>query len=84
MAACIRRFIAPSHGNRAPSLVAGDSSGDYDMLTAFDTLKIGLIIDCGRTGQIADLISASSLPHRDGATRYVVQKRDLDIPGYVR
>lgn len=82
--ACIRRLIAPSHGGMAPSLVAGDSSGDYDMLTAFPSLKVGLIIDCGRGGLMSDLIGKASMPAGEGAVRYVVQGRDLSLPGYVR
>ncbi|MGN1210859.1 MAG: hypothetical protein ACI4TM_04180 [Candidatus Cryptobacteroides sp.] len=79
--ACIRKLISPSHGGADPSLVAGDSNGDYDMLTAFDSLKVGLIIDCGRSGPISEL--AAGAPSSK-SPRYVVQGRDLSIPGYVR
>ena len=82
--ACIMRFIAPLHCNKAPSLVAGDSNGDYDMLTAFGKQGVGLIIDCERSGPIAELVSDASLPCSDNSRRYIVQKRDLSIPGYVR
>ncbi|MGN0189721.1 MAG: hypothetical protein ACI395_09425 [Candidatus Cryptobacteroides sp.] len=82
--ACINRLIAPSHCGRQPSLVAGDSNGDYDMLTAFDGLKTGLLIDCGRSGDIAALIERAR--HQDGTCQpcYAVQSRDLSVPGYVR
>lgn len=63
--ACIRKLIAPRHGGKAPALVAGDSNGDYDMLTSFDSLGLGLIIDCGRSGPISTLSSG----------RYVRQER---------
>ena len=77
--ACIEKLIAPRHGGRAPSLVAGDSNGDYAMLTSFDSLSVGLIFDCKRSGQIAGLIekaSASSAQEPAARPVYVVQPRD--------
>ena len=53
--ACINRFMAPLHGNRSPVLIAGDSEGDVEMLTAYPDLKMGLIIDWGRRGAIREL-----------------------------
>lgn len=53
--ACINRFMAPLHGNRSPVLIAGDSEGDVEMLTAYPDLKIGLVIDWGRSGAIREL-----------------------------
>ena len=53
--ACIDRFIAPLYGGKQPVLVAGDSNGDVAMLTSYPEMKIGLILDCGRSGEIADL-----------------------------
>ena len=99
--ACIRKLIAPSHCGRQPSLVAGDSNGDYPMLSDFDSLRLGLIIDCKRSGPIARLaaearaaVSAGVSSATDSGTpagvsgasavRYVVQDRDLSIPGFVR
>lgn len=52
---CIRERIAPAHRGHGPALVAGDSNGDLSMLTSFPDLKVGLIIDCLRTGGIAEL-----------------------------
>ena len=77
--ACINKLIAPQHGGRAPSLVAGDSNGDYAMLTAFDDLSVGLIFDCKRSGQIAALVEKANTNMAVGtSTRpiYVVQPRD--------
>lgn len=53
--ACINRYIAPLYGNRSPVLIAGDSEGDVEMLTAYPDLKMGLIIDWGRSGAIREL-----------------------------
>lgn len=63
----IRNLLMPDHGGKAPMLVAGDSNGDYNMLTDFDGMKIGLIIDQPRTGGIQDL-------KKDRSGRYFVQK----------
>ncbi|MGM9768905.1 MAG: hypothetical protein ACI3Z0_10685 [Candidatus Cryptobacteroides sp.] len=65
---CIRKFIAPLHGGQDPVLVAGDSSGDYAMLTSFDGMKAGLIIDCGKGGKIGELVSKAA-----NDSRYIVQ-----------
>lgn len=66
----IKAYIAPSHGDRGPCLVAGDSNGDYNMLTDFDDMKVGLIINCGNGGNIGALAAC-------GDPRIAVQERDL-------
>lgn len=50
---CIRSYMAPSHGDKGPMLVAGDSNGDVAMLTAFPDMRRGLIIDVGRSAESA-------------------------------
>ena len=65
---CIRRFMAPLHGGQDPVLVAGDSSGDYAMLTSFGGMKAGLIIDCGKGGKIGELVRKA-----EDDSRYIVQ-----------
>lgn len=52
---CIREKIAPLYGGREPVLAAGDSNGDVAMLTAWPDLKMGLVVDCGRSGAIDSL-----------------------------
>lgn len=69
---CIKRYIAPRHGGRSPSLVAGDSSGDYSMLTSFEDCRIGLIINCLPSGRVASLMDSTAVI----GTRYLVQGRD--------
>ena len=61
----------------APVLVAGDSNGDYEMLTAFKDLKLGLIINAGNGGAIGELAES-------GNPKYVVQNRDLALGVFVR
>lgn len=51
---CINRYMR--HNGRAPLLVAGDSRGDHDVLTAFDDMKLGLIIDKNQTDIMQSLI----------------------------
>lgn len=55
---CIRAHILP----HAPLLVAGDSDGDMDMLTAFDETEVRLVINHNRpkTSRIASLAEAAS------------------------
>lgn len=52
---CIDRFIAPMHGGAQPLLVAGDSEGDVDMLTAYPAMKLGLVINWDNGGEIGEL-----------------------------
>ena len=46
--ACIKAFMMPAHKGQGPVLVGGDSNGDVPMLTAFEDMQRGLIIDVGR------------------------------------
>lgn len=69
--ACINRFMAPLHGGKAPLLVAGDSSGDMAMLTSYPEMRVGLIIDHSRGGDIGELAGSDD-------PRYVSQP--VNIP----
>lgn len=68
--ACIRKLIAPRHGGKDPVLVAGDSSGDYQMLTSFEGMKLGLIFDRGSSSSLRTLID--KVQSTDGSP-YAVQ-----------
>ena len=48
---CIKAYMAPGYDNAGPLLVAGDSNGDVPMLTAFPSMRRGLIIDVGRSAE---------------------------------
>lgn len=65
----IRKYIAPHHGGAGPVLVAGDSEGDYNMLTEFDSMRVGLLLNCGRTDAFGKFVSTAQPP-------YFVQGRD--------
>ena len=77
----IRSQVAVRHHGRGPVLVAGDSNGDYAMLTAFDDMEAGLVFDTqpdadtplGRL--VADARSGK------GGGRYLLQGRDETLPG---
>ena len=70
----INSFIKPNHNGKEPILVAGDSSGDYNMLTEFKDIQTLLIMK--REGKLDDLVKDS---------RAVVQPRNsrtgLFVPG---
>lgn len=86
----IEAYIAPLHGGKGPALVAGDSGGDFAMLTSFPDLRLGLIVNCLRSGKIAQLTHYSL----DGTTpegftpypdvKYVVQGRDFGKKRFIR
>ena len=61
----IEKFIKPKHNGKAPILVAGDSSGDANMLTEFKDTKILLLMK--REGKLDDVA-------KDG--RALIQKRN--------
>ncbi len=91
---CILRYIAPAHGGRGPALVAGDSTGDLNMLTEFPDLKVGLVVNCLRPGTISELAAYAqygagvlgedpiSIAGKD--TRYVLQGRNYPKGRFIR
>lgn len=61
----INKYIKPSHGEKAPILVGGDSSGDYNMLTEYESTQ-GLLL-MKREGKLDELV---------GDSRVIIQKRN--------
>ena len=53
----INKFIKPKHKEKDPILVAGDSSGDYNMMTEFKDIQILLLMK--REGKLDDLTKDS-------------------------
>lgn len=53
--ACIDSLISPIHDGMQPLLVAGDSSGDVAMLTDYPAMRVGLIMNQHRGGEIEEL-----------------------------
>lgn len=89
--ACINRFLVPAHCGKGPAFIAGDSNGDYSMLTSFpDDLNVGLILDVPRNGNIQRLKERVA-PSRDEvlegkapAPVYVIQGRDPSKMEYIK
>lgn len=61
----INKYIKPQHNGKEPILVAGDSGGDYNMLTEFKDIKVLLLMK--REGKLDDLVNDS---------RALIQKRN--------
>ncbi|MBQ8060957.1 MAG: haloacid dehalogenase-like hydrolase [Bacteroidales bacterium] len=84
----IREYIAPLYGGQDPVLVAGDSSGDYNMLTELPGLKVGLIVNCMRGGKINDLMTEAVADESKGLSGrtsplYVVQGRNAALKSFI-
>ena len=82
----IKAYIAPLYGGRGPVLVAGDSNGDYSMLTSFPDMRVGLIIDKCQTGEgIGSLRLKAIEAEASGApSPYVLQRRADPNPEFKR
>ena len=83
--AAIKSYVSPLYGWRDPVLVAGDSNGDYSMLTEFPDMRVGLIIDKNQTGQIGELRQKALDTENGGpASPYVLQRRGDPKPEFSR
>lgn len=79
--ACINTFMAPLHGHADPVLVGGDSNGDVPMLTAFENLEHGLIIDVGRNPQSKIGRLGLQAREQNNLGRYLLQPNFAAIRG---
>lgn len=79
----IDKFILPLHEGRGPIMVAGDSQGDYNMITEYDSMKLGLIINRVRSDdfQIISKEAVESFGKPDA--KYVMQGRDENKGVYI-
>ncbi|CAM3229097.1 HAD family hydrolase [Streptobacillus felis] len=62
--------------NKGPIFVAGDSMGDYHMLTRYEDTEISLLIDRNRTGKFSELLEAND-------DRYLSQTVDETIGRFI-
>jgi phosphoserine phosphatase len=71
--------------NWDPLFAAGDSDGDYEMLTGFPGMKLSLIWNRVKGGDIGKLSRQAVAELASGAPRYVLQGRDenagVSLPG---
>ncbi|MDR1767605.1 MAG: Ig-like domain-containing protein [Propionibacteriaceae bacterium] len=80
----IDKLIRPLYDGRGPRMVAGDSAGDYQMITGYKSMKLGLIIN--RVRKASDPISkvsaqaAATIGQADA--KYVLQGRDENTGKY--
>lgn len=72
----IVKFIAPQHDGNDPLLVAGDSGGDYAMLSEFSGLKYGLLFNRGKQGDIGELCQIAVDTSNQANQKYYLQGRD--------
>lgn len=75
----INAFIRGKYGNRGPILVAGDSAGDYNMLTEYPDMKIGLIINRVRGDSVKGISQQAAATIGQPNARYILQGRDENI-----
>ena len=81
--ACILANMAPSHGNAEPVLVAGDSNGDVPMLSSFEGMRHGLIIDVNRPAESAIGQLATQARTENNKGRYLLQPAFAKAAGAV-
>lgn len=72
----INQFIRPKYQDNDPILVAGDSGGDYNMMTEYSGLQVGLIINRVLSGSWYEIskIAADTICHVNA--KFVLQGRD--------
>lgn len=74
--ATINKYIASQHDGNAPTFVAGDSDGDYNMMSDYEDMKLGLIINRVKGGNIGSLCQEAANYIGLEEARYVLQGRD--------
>lgn len=79
----IDKFIAPNYGGRGPTFVAGDSQGDYNMITEYDDMVLGLIINRIRKDDFAIISKDAANTFGNADARYVLQGRDENKGVYI-
>lgn len=72
----INAFIRGMYKNRGPILVAGDSAGDFNMITEYPDMQLGLIVNRVRSDSFMSISkeAAQSIGAEDA--KYVLQGRD--------
>ncbi|USK87510.1 haloacid dehalogenase-like hydrolase [Peribacillus asahii] len=71
----IEQAISKTRGGNGPIFAAGDSSTDYEMLTV-KSLKLGLIINRLKTGDIGKLVKTAAERMGKNNPKYVLQGRN--------
>jgi len=79
----IDKFIAPKYDGRGPIFVAGDSQGDYNMMTEYSDMVLGLILNRVRTDDFAAISKEAADSFGDEDAKYVLQGRDENKGVYI-
>jgi phosphoserine phosphatase len=74
----IQRVVADKRGY-GPIMVAGDSSGDYNMMTEFDNTKRVLLVNRLKTGKIGKLCAEAAASIGDPDAKFVLQGRNENL-----
>lgn len=69
---------------REPAFVAGDSDNDYEMLTAFPSTRVRLVIDRGTGGAIAALVRCARAGEAGWLAQAIDPQRGAFTPGNKR
>jgi len=79
----IDKFILPKYNGKGPIMVAGDSQGDYNMITEYDDMKLGLIINRVRSDDFRIISKIAAEGNGRISDRYVMQGRDENKGVYI-
>lgn len=72
----VKMAIAPLHQNKMPILAFGDSSGDYNLLTQLEGLKLGVLFNRCEEGSTQELVQQAFEQYQTDTAQLVVQGRD--------
>ncbi|MGN0181463.1 MAG: haloacid dehalogenase-like hydrolase [Candidatus Ornithomonoglobus sp.] len=72
----INAYIRGRYGNRGPIFVAGDSSGDFNMITEYSDMQLGLIVNRVRSDSMKSISQEAAASIGNPAAKYVLQGRD--------
>lgn len=75
----INAFIRGKYNNRDPIFVAGDSQGDYNMMTEYPGMKLGLIVNRYRSDDFKIISQKAVETLGQPNAKYVLQGRDENL-----
>lgn len=75
----INAFIRGKYNNRDPIFVAGDSQGDFNMITEYPGMKLGLIINRYRKDDFKIISQQAAATIGQPDAKYVLQGRDENL-----
>ncbi|NLM03445.1 MAG: haloacid dehalogenase-like hydrolase [Clostridiales bacterium] len=79
----IDKFIAPKYNGRGPIFVAGDSQGDYNMMTEYEDTVLNLIVNRVRKDDFKYISKEAVEQYGDPNAKYVMQGRNENTGRYI-